>query len=103
MEEKSQKFVAQNQKQLHDVLTPLREKVKDFEENLEKKFLEEAKDLISLKKEIEHLRELNLQLSDDAQNLVTALKGDNKTQGDWGEFRLELILEKQRNKKQTTL
>jgi len=94
LEEKSEKFVAQNQRQLHDVLRPLKEKVKDFEDNLEKKFIEEAKDLISLKKEIEQLRDLNLQLSDDAQNLVSALKGDNKTQGDWGEIRLEMLLEK---------
>ena len=94
LEEKSVKFIAQNQLQLQNVLTPLREKVKDFEDNLEKKFLEEAKDLISLKKEIEQLRELNLQLSDDAQNLVSALKGDSKTQGDWGEFQLEMLLEK---------
>ena len=94
LEEKSTKFVAQNQQQLSDILRPLKEKVKDFEDNLEKKFIEEAKDLISLKKEIEHLRELNIQLSDDAQSLVSALKGDNKTAGDWGEFRLELLLEK---------
>lgn len=94
LEEKSQKFVAQNQRQLQDVLAPLREKVKDFEENIDKKFLEEAKDVVSLKKEIEQLRDLNVQLSGDAQNLVAALKGDNKTQGDWGEFRLEVLLEK---------
>ena len=94
LEEKSAKFVAQNQRQLQDVLAPLRERVKDFEENIDKKFLEEAKDMVSLKKEIEQLRDLNLQLSGDAQNLVAALKGDNKTQGDWGEFRLEMLLEK---------
>lgn len=94
LEEKSQKFVAQNQRQLQDVLAPLKEKVKDFEENIDKKFLEEAKDMVSLKKEIEQLRDLNTQLSGDAQNLVAALKGDNKTQGDWGEFRLEVLLEK---------
>ncbi|MFT4760434.1 MAG: DNA recombination protein RmuC [Paraglaciecola sp.] len=94
LEEKSEKFVAQNQRQMQDVLAPLREKVKDFGENIDKKFLEEAKDLVSLKKEIEQLRDLNIQLSGDAQNLVSALKGDNKTQGDWGEFRLEMLLEK---------
>jgi len=94
LEEKSEKFIAQNQRQMQDVLAPLREKVKDFEENIDKKFLEEAKDMVSLKKEIEQLRDLNIQLSGDAQNLVSALKGDNKTQGDWGEFRLEMLLEK---------
>lgn len=94
LEEKSQKFTAQNSQQLNELLHPLREKIKDFEDSIERKFIDEAKDRISLKTEIENLRQLNQQLSQDANNLATALKGDNKTQGDWGEFRLELLLEK---------
>ncbi len=94
LEEKSQKFTDQNQKQLQDILSPLREKIKTFEEGIEKRFVEETRDRISLKKEIEHLRDLNQQLSTDANNLVSALKGENKTQGDWGEMQLEMILEK---------
>ncbi|MDX1939447.1 MAG: DNA recombination protein RmuC [Saprospiraceae bacterium] len=94
LEEKSQKFTSQNTQQLNDLLNPLREKIKDFEDSIERKFIDEAKDRISLKTEIENLRQLNQQLSQDANNLATALKGDNKTQGDWGEFRLELLLEK---------
>ena len=94
LEEKSRKFTLQNQEQLQQILTPLREKIKAFEEGVEKRFLEETKDRVSLKKEIEHLRELNQQLSADANNLASALKGDNKTQGDWGEIQLELLLEK---------
>lgn len=94
LEEKSQKFTSQNSQQLNDLLNPLREKIKDFEDSIERKFIDEAKDRISLKTEIENLRLLNQQLSQDANNLATALKGDNKTQGDWGEFRLELLLEK---------
>ncbi|MFN7117996.1 MAG: DNA recombination protein RmuC [Saprospiraceae bacterium] len=94
LEEKSQKFTNQNTQQLNDLLHPLREKIKDFEDSIERKFIDEAKDRISLKTEIENLRQLNQQLSQDANNLATALKGDNKTQGDWGEFRLELLLEK---------
>ncbi len=94
LEEKSRKFTLQNQEQLHGLLEPLREKIKSFEEGIEKRFLEETKDRVSLKKEIEHLRELNRQLSTDANNLASALKGDNKTQGDWGEIQLELLLEK---------
>lgn len=94
LEEKSQKFAQQNHQQLADILLPLREKIKDFESGIEKRFLEETKDRVSLKKEIEHLRGLNEQLSQDANNLVNALRGDNKTQGDWGEFQLELLLEK---------
>lgn len=94
LEEKSQKFTAQNQEQLGHLLHPLREKIKAFEDGVERRFLEETKDRVSLKKEIEHLRHLNQQLSQDANNLVSALKGENKMQGDWGEFQLELLLEK---------
>lgn len=94
LEEKSQKFTQQNQQQLHHLLNPLREKIKSFEDNIERRYLEETKDRVSLKKEIEQLRELNQQLSQDAGNLTAALKGDNKTQGDWGEMQLELLLEK---------
>lgn len=94
LEEKSQRFAAQNQKQLGDILLPLKEKIKDFESGIEKRYLEETKDKVSLKKEIEQLRELNLQLSQDANNLASALKGDNKKQGDWGELQLEMLLEK---------
>jgi DNA recombination protein RmuC len=72
----------------------LRERIKTFEEGIEKRFLEETRDRISLKKEIEGLRALNQQLSEDANNLASALKGDNKAQGDWGEVQLELLLEK---------
>lgn len=94
LEEKSQKFTLQNQQQLQHILDPLREKIKTFEEGVEKRFIEETKDRVSLKKEIEHLRALNQQLSEDASNLANALKGDNKLQGDWGEFQLEMLLQR---------
>ena len=94
LEENGQKFSLQNQQQLTHILFPLKEKIKEFEQGVDKRFLEETRDRISLKKEIEQLRDLNLQLSQDANNLVTALKGESKTQGDWGEFRLEMLLEK---------
>ncbi len=94
LEEKSQKFTLQNQEQLHTVLEPLRENIRLFEDGIEKRFVEETRDRVSLKKEIEQLRELNVQLSQDASNLASALKGDNKTQGDWGELQLEVLLQK---------
>ncbi|MFK7933426.1 MAG: DNA recombination protein RmuC [Saprospiraceae bacterium] len=94
LEEKSQKFTLQNRTQLNDVLSPLREKIKEFEDGLHRKFREESHDRISLKEEIKHLRSLNEQLSQDANNLAAALKGDNKTQGDWGEYQLEMLLTK---------
>jgi DNA recombination protein RmuC len=94
LEEKSKKFTAQNEQNLNQLLNPLREKIKEFGLDIERRFTEEAKDMVSLKSEIERLRNLNLQLSSDAQNLASALKGDSKTQGDWGELQLELLLEK---------
>lgn len=94
LEEKSQRFTAQNAQQLQSVLTPLREKIKEFEENVDRKFLEETREKSSLKKELEQLHSLNQQLSTDAHNLASALKGQSKMQGDWGEFQLETLLEK---------
>ncbi|MGH1437810.1 MAG: DNA recombination protein RmuC [Lewinella sp.] len=94
LEEKSKKFTEQNHSQLQHLLGPLKEKIKTFEDNIERRYLEETRDRVSLKKEIEQLRDLNQQLSQDAGNLTAALKGDNKTQGDWGEVQLELLLEK---------
>lgn len=94
LEEKSQKFTQQNQHQLSSLLQPLKEKIKAFEDNIERRHIEETRDRVSLKKEIEQLRDLNQQLSQDAGNLTAALKGDNKAQGDWGELQLELLLEK---------
>lgn len=94
LEEKSQRFTDQNARQLQTVLTPLREKIREFEENVDRKFLEETREKSSLKKEIEQLHQLNQQLSQDAHNLASALKGQSKVQGDWGEFQLETLLEK---------
>jgi DNA recombination protein RmuC len=94
LEEKSQKFTHQNQTQLTAILDPLKEKIKDFEQKVERNYMENSKERVSLKEEIKHLRDLNMQLSQDANQLVNALKGDNKMQGDWGEFQLEVLLEK---------
>jgi DNA recombination protein RmuC len=94
LEEKSQRFSQQNQQQIGDLLTPLRERIHEFEAQFERKFLDDTKQRASLKTEIESLRQLNQQLSHDAHNLTNALRGDSKTQGDWGEFQLEKLLEK---------
>ena len=94
LEEKSAKFTAQNQSQINDLLKPLKERIKDFEEHFDKKFLEDTKDKAVLREAILQLQTLNTQLSDDANRLALALKGDNKTQGDWGEYQLEMLLEK---------
>ncbi len=94
LEEKSRRFTELNQQQMGDLLAPLRERIQTFERGIQQRFLEETRDRVSLKKEIEQLRQLNQQLSEDATNLTQALKGDAKTQGDWGEWQLERLLER---------
>jgi DNA recombination protein RmuC len=94
LEEKSQKFTDQNKTNLDIILNPLKERIKDFEDKVDKTYKAESAERITLKTEIKQLVELNKQVSDDANNLSKALKGDNKTQGNWGEVILEKILER---------
>lgn len=93
LDEKSQKFTEQNKANLDVVLNPLKERIKDFEAKVDKAYKEESNERVSLKKEIEQLINLNKQVSEEANNLAKALKGDTKKQGNWGEVMLERILE----------
>lgn len=93
-EEKSEKFTNQNKVNLDQVLSPLKERIKDFEDKVQKHYDEENREKASLKEQITMLHGLNQQMSKEAQNLTRALKGDTKAQGNWGEFILESILEK---------
>lgn len=93
LEEKSKKFTNQNKENLELILTPLRDRIKDFEKKVDEKYDNEQKERASLKGEIKTLHELNKQISQEAHNLTTALKGDAKKQGNWGELILERILE----------
>lgn len=94
LDEKSQKFTEQNKNNLDIILNPLKDKIKQFEEKVEKAYSEETRERISLKTEIKHLMDLNKQVSDEANNLAKALKGDTKKQGNWGEVILEKVLER---------
>ncbi|MDZ7879111.1 MAG: DNA recombination protein RmuC [Saprospiraceae bacterium] len=94
LEEKSQRFSLQNQQQIGDILNPLKERIREFEQSVERKFLDETRERSSLKTEIESLQKMNTQLSADANNLAAALRGNSKTQGDWGEMQLEKLLER---------
>ncbi|MEY4594499.1 MAG: recombination protein RmuC [Bacteroidota bacterium] len=93
LDEKSKKFVEQNRTNMDGVLTPLREKIRDFEQKVEAAYKQESAERNSLKGEIKNLMELNHRINVEAGNLTRALKGDNKAQGNWGEFILEKILE----------
>ena len=94
LEEKSQKFTDQNKTNLDIILTPLRERITEFSEKVEKAYKEESTERITLKAEIKQLVELNKQVSEEANNLTKALKGDSQAQGSWGEYILESVLEK---------
>lgn len=93
LEEKKQLFVHENKKELHTILDPLKTDLNQFREKVEATRREDIQDITSLKKEIEGLHKLNTQLSDDARNLASALKSEVKMQGNWGEDRLNMILE----------
>jgi DNA recombination protein RmuC len=93
-EEKSKKFTDQNKLNLGELLNPLKEKISDFEKKVEQTNKESIDRNASLKEQIISLKELNQKITKDAENLTRALKGETKTQGNWGEFILESILEK---------
>ncbi len=92
-EDKSKQFSHTQKEQLEILLQPFREQITNFSKQSKEQFNTSAKDGHLLKDELQRLKEMNAQLSRDALNLTNALKGENKTQGNWGEFILERILE----------
>lgn len=94
LDQNTAKATDQNFKQLEGLLNPLKEKIKDFEKRVEENYSTERMERHNLKSEITKLVDLNLTMSKEAQNLTMALKGENKTQGNWGEMILENILER---------
>ena len=92
-EQKSKVHAEQNKLQLDTILKPFKEQVDGFGKKIEANYITETKERHLLKDQIVQLRSLNERLSDDANNLTKALKGENKTQGNWGELILEKILE----------
>jgi DNA recombination protein RmuC len=94
LDEKSQKFTEQNKTNMDIILNPLKDNIKRFEEQVQKSYKTESDERITLKIEIKNLIDLNKQISEEANNLTKALKGENKTQGNWGELILEKVLER---------
>ena len=94
LEEKSNKFTLQNKENLKIILNPLQEKIKVFEDKVDKTHKESIDYHAALRQQILGLKELNQQMSKETLNLTKALKGDNKMQGNWGELVLERVLEK---------
>ncbi len=93
-DEKGNKFTEQNKEKLNEILNPLKEKISDFEKKVEETNKESIRGHASLREQLQMLKEMNQQITQEAKNLTTALKGQSKTQGNWGEFILESILEK---------
>jgi DNA recombination protein RmuC len=94
LDKKSKTFSESSEKQLGDLLNPLREQIKDFRTKVEESQKENLVGRTQLAAELKSLKGLNEQLSDEARNLTTALRGSSKAQGDWGEFILRDLLEK---------
>ena len=92
-EDKSKQFSHIQKEQFEILLKPFREQITNFSKESKEQFNETSKDGHLLKNELLRLKEMNKQLSQDAINLTNALKGENKTQGNWGEIVLERILE----------
>ena len=96
-------FSVANQKNITELLSPLKEKIQVFEKKVEDTYEKGLKDQTDLKAELKKLHDLNLKISDEANNLTKALKGDVKKQGNWGEMILERILERSGDRKSTRL
>lgn len=92
-EDKAKQFSSTSKEQLELLLKPFREQITNFSTQTKEQFLTHSKETYLLKDELLRLKQMNDQLSNDAINLTKALKGENKTQGNWGEIVLENILE----------
>lgn len=94
LETKTEKFTEVNQKNLKSILEPLGQNITAFKTKVEEVYDKESKERFSLGEKVRELAALNKLISDEAHNLTKALKGESKTQGNWGEMILESILEK---------
>jgi len=94
LEEKSAKFTQQNKENLKQILNPLQEKIQTFEQKIDNTNKENIERHAALGEHLKSLHEQNVKISTEANNLTKALKGESKTQGNWGELILERVLEK---------
>ena len=92
-DEKTTKFKTQSQESLNVLLSPFKEKLNDFQKKVDESFSTQKAEQFSLKEQINLFIEKSDQMKTQTENLTSALKGDNKIQGNWGEIILEKILE----------
>jgi DNA recombination protein RmuC len=93
LDEKTKKFTDHNKEQVDGILLPLRQQLKEFRERVDTVHQGDTADRAALKTQIEHLRQLNTRITDEAQALTRALKGQSQARGSWGELVLERLLE----------
>lgn len=93
LEEKSKKFTFQNQENMTRILQPLSKDLEAFRKQVQDTYTQEAKERFSLENRVRELAQLNQKISQEAQNLTNALKGNSKLRGNWGEAILETILQ----------
>jgi DNA recombination protein RmuC len=93
LEEKGQRLNEQSRKGMDEILKPVREQLSDFRKRVDEIYTHDTAERASLKQQLLQLQELNRQMNDEARNLTRALKGEKKTQGNWGELVLERVLE----------
>ncbi|MDX1594657.1 MAG: DNA recombination protein RmuC [Gammaproteobacteria bacterium] len=93
LEEKGKAFSERSQNSLDALLRPVREQLDGFRRKVEEVHLSDTRERASLREQLEMLKQLNQQMNDEARNLTRALKGDKKSQGNWGELVLERVLE----------
>ena len=92
IDEKTKKIGEVNKENLSNILNPLKENIERFEKKVESSNKDAVEFNAILKSEINHLKSETLKMRDDANNLANALRGESKTQGDWGEQQMETIL-----------
>jgi len=93
LEEKSAHFSRESQEKISGLLSPFHEQLKSFRQKADAVHHDETRDRAALQREITSLRNLNQRMSDEANNLTKALKGNKQVQGTWGEIVLERVLE----------
>jgi DNA recombination protein RmuC len=91
--DKTAKFTESNKENIEGILKPLNQKIKDFEEKVGKNNIDFIRTHAELGKQLQFLNEQNIKISQEADNLTKALKGDSKIQGNWGEMILSRVLE----------
>jgi DNA recombination protein RmuC len=93
IDEKGKRFDENNRKGMDEILKPVREQLKDFRSRVDEIHHNDVKERATLKESLVQLQQLNQEMNREAKNLTRALKGDKKTQGNWGELVLERVLE----------